>query len=232
MKKLISLLLSVVFIVSVTGCTATPNISGKYRAEFDVADVVIDAFNGTANYEDPNFPYSKYIPSFTVALNFTFREDGTYSISADTDALQTSLDDVLTALNSMMEDMMFSTAQSMMGAYGIQVDSIDQLREMDKIVGTDWDSMVSGILGNDTMVSMNQKIIDELFDTLSTPYAIEGKFTAQDGKLCLSLTPETQASESCYFTYEEGEDGSIILTDMTGMELPLVSFPITLTLAE
>lgn len=127
---------------------------------------------------------------------------------------------------------MFSTVQAQMSMYGYQIDSIEQLKELEELTGTDWDAMVSGILNNEMLTSMNQEIVNKLFDTLSTPYTIEGNYTAQDGKLCLSFDTASEPSDVCYFTYELGKDGSVTFTGMAGFELPNISYPLTLTSVE
>lgn len=216
MKKCLALLLAMILTVSVFGCAAEPKLQGSYRAEFDMTDVVVDALDGTENYESPDFPFSRYIPSFTVALIFRFNEDGTYRICVDTEALRASLDAVESAMSTMLDDMIRSTIETQGPALGIESNGPLNLD----------DTFLQLI--RDTFNELNKDAINGVFDSLSAAYVLEGKYTAQDGKLYLSFDAAAEPLESSYITYEMGEDGSVTFTGIVGMDLFDLSFPYTL----
>lgn len=188
MKKTISavLVLVMLFACVLTGCGASEKdkFIGTWEADVNLAEEMNKVFA-----EDEEMADYMKLTDFNVVMRLTFREEGTYEMSIDTDsfmaALEGAKDELLEGVKRYVQDMLDAMD------LGVEMD-IDAFLEM------------SGISLDELMdEAMNEAVTDEVLEEMSS----EGNFVVEKGKLFLSDGLDHQVDEAVYEVYEfVGED--------------------------
>lgn len=192
-------------------------ILGKWDTVWDMSGL----FNTMLSMGDETMGEFVHIEKLDFPMHFTFKEDGTYSVVADEDALKASMEemaeDLQEGLNKYFEHMieensMDMTVEELLAASG--------MGSMDEYI----DMVMSG------------------FEDSSESFSSTGKWSIEDGKLYM-IDEDEELNENEYFTYELTENELKLLevsgtdTGEDGMEelfgdLLDELFPMVLTRAE
>lgn len=164
-------------------------LAGTWNCTLELADYLNEEFDGEDMGE------YLHLDTFPVTLSFTFKDDATYACAVDSDAFAQAVDGVKSAV----KDGVTRYAEDMIAAEGVEV-SVEELFEM---MGTSLDDMVESSFSEEDLAD----ITDE--------YTFEGKYTAQDGKLCLSDGLEYEVDPASYFSYTL-TDTTLTLESATG----------------
>ncbi len=166
MKKLLAQILSAVLLVGVlAGCggsgekTASGDgLEGVWRAEMDRSDVVNQYLAGSGMGEFVN------ISEFSAACALEVKDDGTYAMTVDKDALAASLKDVA----GQVKDGAIAYMEKMFRDQGLEF-NVDEA-----MAGVDIDGMV------------NQIFSEEAVNSMADSVALAGRYKVEEGKLYLS----------------------------------------------
>lgn len=192
MRKIaLALLFLLLSLLPLTGCGEKENpIIGSWQAELELADVLTEAF---AQDEEMG-PYLQ-IRSFPIQLQTVFREDGTYSMSVDHASAESAMSGLMEDLRSSIEDYL----NAAVAEYGGTITAEEILAED----GTSMDAL---------MAEMELELSSgDLLSVLNG----EGKYLAENGRLYLSDSIQTEAGANGYETYViegEGADQTLTLT--------------------
>ena len=205
MKKTLAVLLAAMLLAGMlAGCGGDSAIVGSWEATVDMADQINQQFaaEGMSDYIN--------LDSFGIVLCFTFDKDGTYTCSADEDALVQSLED----MKDVMRGGLTKYAEDMITQSGMTDISVDDVFEA---AGTSLDELL------DEMYSE-----DDLKDRVDG-FAAEGNYKTKDGKLYLSDGLDHIPDDEVYYTYTiEGDTMTFLegVGDEEGMAAGL--FPMEL----
>ena len=226
MKRTILLLLTAVLLCSLTACGTPQELNGKYALSVDLYDDVIAAFDGT-EYTDTDLSLDEYLSDFILTINYTFYENETYSVALNRDALSVELDELEVALHNVMEARLLANAYTQMAAYGIPLETKE---DVEALFGRSVEDLFLDRNGI-TMEEYIDNTVNECFYTiLDTGYTASGKFSAAEGVLILSDSLSSELPTDRYEYYEIDSDGSIIFTAGTNIpEDELFSYPYVLT---
>ncbi|MEE0111587.1 MAG: hypothetical protein UEP57_12005 [Oscillospiraceae bacterium] len=193
--KLFSLVLVLAMVFTLVGCSAgdKDKLVGTWKCELELADQVNEEMALDADMaEYLNFS------SFKVVVWMEFTKDGTYSMYADREALQASLDEAVDGfadgMAKYLEDMILEQTGLEMSAEEILAAS-----------GITMDEMLAEAFPDD--------MADEIADSMEQ----EGKFEAKDGKLFTSAGLEYNVDPKIYETYEL-TDSKLTITGYVGDE--------------
>ena len=198
MRRILFLILSALLLLSLlslTGCGEKENpIVGTWEAELDLTDELNAALS-----EDEALGEYMNLREFVIRVQTVYREDDTYSMSADRASIQTALDglteDLTTAVQSWLD--------ASIAAYGGDMTAEEVLAQD----GTSMDELITEMK---TVLSP-----EELISGLNR----QGRYRAEDGKLCLSDSVNTEIDSRQYEIYTiEGKGAEQTLTLTAGTE--------------
>ncbi len=161
MKKMISALLAVVLAMSVvlfSGCAPQNPFVGEWTATLDLTAVL----NEELAENEANGVYLQ-ATDFSVQLNFSFKEDGTYTIAADEDSCKATIErlkqEMEQAVRKILEDALLAsgsdlTVDAYLAGQGLTMEAL-----------------------------MAQSFQEERFMTRLKSYDASGKYDMQDGAL-------------------------------------------------
>lgn len=204
MKKVLALALSAALLVGLlAGCGGKKSdILGTWELEMEMNDLINDQL-AAADMDDFQ------IGSFAVTMDFNFKEDGTYTLQVNTDAMADAVD----GLKEEMREGLPAYLERMLAEEGMEV-TVDEFFQ------------ASGIT------------LDEMVDTMFDAEAItqslgdaggEGNYQAKDGKLYLSDGLDNQVDPESYYTYTLKGD-VMTLQEAVGEDSEFAGmFPMTLT---
>ena len=203
MNRFLMLFLVCGMMLSLTGCSSD-ELTGTWETDMDVTDLFNDSFEEALGDYAEDFKAEK----LTLALVFTFNEDGTYEMNVDSEEF---LDDVLDMKDDYKKAML-SMYSDILASYG--VDDVEAYLEEN---GTDIDVIVDAVFNEETLA--------EAFAV----EGMEGNYKALDGKIFITTDLDEEVSVSSgYFDYEI-KDGKLLLdgdTEDTEYE-EYFEFPLT-----
>ncbi len=172
MKKLLARILSAVLLVGVlAGCggsgekTASGDgLEGVWRAETDLSDAVNQYLAGSGMGEFVN------ISEFSAARVLEVKDDGTYAMTVDKDALAASLKDVAVQV----KDGAIAYMEKMFQDQGLEF-NVDEA-----MAGVDIDGMA------------NQIFSEEAVNAMADSVALAGRYKVEEGKFYLSDSPDKE----------------------------------------
>ncbi len=204
MKKVLALALSAALLVGLlAGCGGKKSdVLGAWELEMEMNDLINDQL-AAADMDDLQ------IGSFAVTMDFNFKEDGTYTLQVNTDAMSDAVD----GLKAEMREGLPAYVDRMLAEEGVEM-TVDEFFQ------------ASGIT------------LDEMVDTMFDAEAItqslgdaggEGNYQAKDGKLYLSDGLDNRVDPESYYTYTL--DGDVMtLQGAVGEDSEFAGmFPMTLT---
>ena len=211
MKRMLSLSLALLLLISLAGCSGNESdpLLGTWTGEIDDANRINLLLEDAYGAEMAN--YWK-VETFPVTIVMTFREDGTYSQTVDKEKLGHSMEQlkqVLSAgLTAFLEDLIAAsntetTAQELMQQLNISVEDLLDSAFSDKSIGE-----------------------------VESEYTFEGNFKSEDGKLYTSTGLDFNVDENWYETYEISDDTLTLLSLVCQEDGPKVEqdrYPLTFT---
>ena len=227
MKKLTTLLLAFVIMLSVTGCSIfKPELLGSYQTEVDLRDLVIQQFDSGTGLADTAYSLEHYLTGFPVTINFVFTEAGTYSITVDKDSIQGALDGLKAAAAAMVDDYVFDGVKAQYESYGFTAETRDDVATF---VNMSWSELCTLVLEVSPDKYVDVIITNSFVESLASEYHSEGQFKARKGQLHLSEHIDLLPSDEIYETYViEGD--TITFTGAVNLENNVrIPYPYTLT---
>ncbi len=197
MKKFLALVLSAVLLVGVlAGCggdksASGDSLEGTWRANLDMTDMFNEQMAAGGMGEFMN------ISEFGITMVMEFKSDGTYSLSADEDALASSMEGLKEELKSSAT----AYLENMLKEQGLDMSVEDALA-------------ASGMSLDDML---NQIFSEESMNELTAGMKSEGQYKAEDGKLYTSDSVDEAPGDS-YESYTL--DGDTLTLDAGDSEVP------------
>lgn len=192
-KRIVSVILMLAMLLALTACGGgdEDKLVGKWKCEMDLADQI----NAEMALDEEMAEYLNFT-SFEIVVYMEFTKDGTYSMYADKDALEATMDVVLEdfadGMAKYLEDMILSET-------GVEMSAEDILA-------------ASGMTMDDMLAeAFPEGMVDEIADGMKQ----EGKFEAKDGKLFTSAGLEYNVDPEVYETYELS-GSTLTITDYVG----------------
>ena len=221
MKKLIALALALVMVAALfVGCgeaktpetterqlTEQEKLVGVWKGEMDITDDIKEGMGE----EMENLDLDKLL----VTVIFTVTEEGAYTLKIDEESMSAAMDTLLEAMRGYLKEGMEKEAQ----AEGVTAD------QMLSALGMTLDEFVDAML--DAIKEM------DLGGELAKQVKAQGKCQAEEGKIYISDSVDTDPDQSVYFSYTlEGD--VLTLTERTGIEGDdeILIFPVILKKAE
>ena len=178
MKKRIALLLSFVLVLSLAlcACGGKETVVGTWKADINLVELFNEEMEAAGMGE-----FVK-LESFNLPLIMEFKEDGTGSMKVDAEAMNATMDKMVTELTAGLEAYFTEYFASM----GLEID----LDEALAATGTSMDDLVEELKA--------EFAAEDAF----AEFASEFNYKAEDGKLYMSEDLETEIDTSVYNTYE------------------------------
>lgn len=225
MKKMTALLLAIVLICTLAGCSQSPEILGVYETEIDLTSAIVTAFDTGAGTTDTEFSLKQYLPDCKMLLRFTFREDGTYEAAVDEASVQESVQALEHAVDNLLSDYAFAAAKQQLQEKGFVIETRDDLTTYTDLI---WDDFCTAALGIPRSEYAAQLVAEAFSAIPAAQYHGEGKYIAMAGKLHLSERIDAEPSEESYETYII--DGSTVtITGAVNITDTKTVYPYTLT---
>lgn len=224
MKKLIALALALVMVAALfAGCgeakapeTTVPTLSeqeklvGIWKGEMDITESMKESMGE----EMEGFE----LEDMSVTVILTFTEEGAYTLKLDEETLSAAIDSLLKSIRSYLKEGMEKEAQ----AEGMTAD------QMLGALGMTLDEFVDAMLESFEEMDLGGEIAKQ--------FKVQGKSLAEDGKIYISDSVDTDPDKTVYLSYTlEGD--VLTLTERVGGEAPAegetgMTFPMILKKAE
>ena len=178
-KRILSVILMLAILLSFTACGSgdKEKLVGTWKCEMDLAEQI----NTVMGLEEESAESLNFV-SFTIVLYMQINEDDTYSLYADTDALEQTME---AAMASFAEGMTKYLEDMVLAETGIAMSADDILAA-----------------SNTTMYEMLAEAFPEgMVEELAEGMKQEGKFKAKDGKFYTSAGLEYEVDPAVYETY-------------------------------
>lgn len=178
-KRILSVILMLAILLSFTACGSgdKEKLVGTWKCEMDLAEQI----NTEMGLDEESAEYLNF-DSFTIVLYMQINEDDTYSLYADTDALEQTME---AAMASFAEGMTKYLEDMVLAETGIAMSADDILAASN----TTMDEMLAE--------AFPEGMVEELAEGLKQ----EGKFKAKDGKFYTSAGLEYEVDPAVYETY-------------------------------
>ena len=178
-KRILSVILMLAILLSFTACGSgdKEKLVGTWKCEMDLAEQI----NTEMGLDEESAEYLNF-DSFTIALYMQINEDDTYSLYADTDALEQTME---AAMASFAEGMTKYLEDMVLAETGIAMSADDILAASN----TTMDEMLAE--------AFPEGMVEELAEGMKQ----EGKFKAKDGKFYTSAGLEYEVDPAVYETY-------------------------------
>ena len=178
-KRILSVILMLAILLSFTACGSgdKEKLVGTWKCEMDL----VEQINTEMGLDEESAEYLNF-DSFTIVLYMQINEDDTYSLYADTDALEQTME---AAMASFAEGMTKYLEDMVLAETGIAMSADDILAA-----------------SNTTMDEMLAEAFPEgMAEELAEGMKQEGKFKAKDGKFYTSAGLEYEVDPAVYETY-------------------------------
>lgn len=178
-KRILSVILMLAILLSFTACGSgdKEKLVGTWKCEMDLAEQI----NTEMGLDEESAEYLNF-DSFTIVLYMQINEDDTYSLYADTDALEQTME---AAMASFAEGMTKYLEDMVLAESGIAMSADDILAASN----TTMDEMLAE--------AFPEGMVEELAEGMKQ----EGKFKAKDGKFYTSAGLEYEVDPAVYETY-------------------------------
>lgn len=178
-KRILSVILMLAILLSFTACGSgdKEKLVGTWKCEMDLAEQI----NTEMVLDEESAEYLNF-DSFTIVLYMQINEDDTYSLYADTDALEQTME---AAMASFAEGMTKYLEDMVLAETGIAMSADDILAASN----TTMDEMLAE--------AFPEGMVEELAEGMKQ----EGKFKAKDGKFYTSAGLEYEVDPAVYETY-------------------------------
>lgn len=178
-KRILSVILMLAILLSFTACGSgdKEKLVGTWKCEMDLAEQI----NTEMGLDEESAEYLNF-DSFTIVLYMQINEDDTYSLYADTDALEQTME---AAMASFAEGMTKYLEDMVLAETGIAMSADDILAASN----TTMDEMLAE--------AFPEGMVEELAEGMKQ----EGKFKAKDGRLYTSAGLEYEVDPAVYETY-------------------------------
>ena len=178
-KRILSVILMLAILLSFTACGSgdKEKLVGTWKCEMDLAEQI----NTEMGLDEESAEYLNF-DSFTIVLYMQINEDDTYSLYADTDALEQTME---VAMASFAEGMTKYLEDMVLAETGIAMSADDILAASN----TTMDEMLAE--------AFPEGMVEELAEGMKQ----EGKFKAKDGKFYTSAGLEYEVDPAVYETY-------------------------------
>ena len=178
-KRILSVILMLAILLSFTACGSgdKEKLVGTWKCEMDLAEQI----NTEMGLDEESAEYLNF-DSFTIVLYMQINEDDTYSLYADTDALEQTME---AAMASFAEGMTKYLEDMVLAETGIAMSADDILAASN----TTMDEMLAE--------AFPEGMVEELAEGMKQ----EGKFKAKDGKFYTSAGLENEVDPAVYETY-------------------------------
>lgn len=198
MKKVLSvittacILLSMVFVLS--GCSSdAEKFIGKWNVSIDMTDTINEQFAAEEEVGD----YLK-VKEFSLPMIFTFRDDGTYKLEADSDKFSETYDNLIAdfkdGMNKYLEDSIKKT--------GVDMTADDLLKSQ----GITMDELI------------DQAFTEDMFNEMVSSMSAKGNYKVEDGKLYTTSDESDDFDDDAYDEYKIVSDSEIELTKSVGAD--------------
>lgn len=195
MKKFLALILSAALLVgALTACggkkaASGDGLEGTWRTEFDMADTINERMAASGMGEFLN------ISDFSITMVMEIRDDGTYAVTLDRDALADSLEGV----KGQLKDGMVAYMEQMLKAQDPNAD-VDAA-----LAAVDLDGMVEQVFN------------EEFMDQMTAVLKAEARYKAEDGKFYTSGSLDEAPGDN-YKSYTL--DGDTLTLDVGAADVP------------
>lgn len=212
-KKIASILLVSSMFLMLFGCGSSgesdqKKLVGTWKATVDMTELMNDSIQQGMGEGDQVFNEYFQISKFDFVVIFTFRDDGTYSITTDeahfNNSITTVIDELKIGMRRYLEDML--------AAQGLDMSLDDLLAEE----GTSLDAL------------FEESLPSSMFDSMADEFKVTGKWKAEKGKLFTTENAGEDVSDSTYDLYEFISDNEIKLTLPDGAVDDTGLYPIVL----
>lgn len=178
-KRILSVILMLAILLSFTACGSgdKEKLVGTWKCEMDL----VEQINTEMGLDEESAEYLNF-DSFTIVLYMQINEDDTYSLYADTDALEQTME---AAKASFAEGMTKYLEDMVLAETGIAMSADDILAASN----TTMDEMLAE--------AFPEGMVEELAEGMKQ----EGKFKAKDGRLYTSAGLEYEVDPAVYETY-------------------------------
>lgn len=193
MKRILCLTAILVMMTMLTACGEQDKFIGSWKAEVNMAQYIMERMVE----EDPEVAEYFDIDDFTLVLQMTFNDDGTYETIADEEAAK----EAFAGLQQDFKDGMTKYLEDMIKTSGLDMTVDDVLAASE----TTLDEMVEESFG------------ESVLDEMTAEMKAEGNFEVKEGKICMSDGLEYAVDEKVYDTYEISGD-ELKLLESFGME--------------
>lgn len=181
MKRIIAAVLAAVMLLALAGCSSgsdSEKLVGTWKGELDGGAYVTEGLTSVLGEEYANyFDFS----NFTLSYTLIFNEDQTYRMTLTEEDARKAAEDLIV----IVEDGLVKMFEDQITMYGLDM-TVDELLEMS---GTTMDDLLAEF---DT---------SELVSQLTTETTTVGNYLAEDGKLYMSVSLDTQVSKLSYNEY-------------------------------
>ena len=211
-RKTASSLLAVCMLLMLFGCKGSSDqkkFEGTWTATIDGTKSMNESIMEGMGEDGQAFSEYFQISKFEFVLTFTFRDDGTYSMSADEARFRNSIDNMLVELKAGMTRYF----DDMLAAEGFDM-TVDEF--LDAQVGMSLDEYLDQIMPASVFYSM------------ASEFSASGKWKADGGKLYLSENMNDDVDNGKYDLYEFTSSDEIKLSVPPGETDPTGMYPIIL----
>ncbi len=200
MQKAFSLVLVLAMAVTLAGCaTDKDQLIGEWVGTVDYAEMVDESLKEGLGDELADY---FEISEFVITVNLEFKEDGTYTMEMDEDALEDTFD----TFRSDLEDGLVSYFEELLKDEGLDM-SVEELLEQEN---TTMDELMDEIFTDDAM----DMLLEEFEEVVSS----KGNFDAEDGKLYTTAKKSEDIDEDLYEEYELDGDTMTLLSTTHDIE--------------
>ena len=213
-RKMASILLAALMLLMLFGCSKSgasdqKKFEGTWKATVSLTDLANESIQQSSGIDSQTF--SKYfkVSKFELVLVFTFRDDGTYSLSVDEAQLNQNnkafMDEIKAGMIKFFEDNL--------AEQGIDM-SVDEFVEAQAGMSLD--------------EYFDQTFPASIFDGMADSFSATGKWKAEDGKLYLSQSTSADIDTNDYDLYEFTSSSEIKLSLPAGESDGMGVYPLVL----
>lgn len=181
---------------------------GTWTATIDATDLLNESILEGMGEDAEAMAEYVHISSFVLVMEFSFRDDGTYSMSVDRAHFNNTINSVKNELTNGMRRFL----EDMLTAEGVDM-SLDELLAEE---GVSFDEL------------MDESFPTSMFDSLADGFSSSGKWKAENGKLYTSEGANAEIDDNEYDFYEFISSNEIKLSSPAGAADPTGLYPITL----
>ena len=199
MKKLLSLILALGLALSLIGCGSKgPEILGTYDTTINLKDMLVEEINAGMDMATET-SLTDYMSDFNMVVVSEFSEDGTYKQYVDMDQFTASYEQFKTEVTAYMKDMLAEVLIVSLADSGVVVETVE---ELESALGMTYEEIIQMSLGMDLESFVNLAMDESVnLEEMSEEATSEGKYKAEDGKLYMSDSLDTEIDESAYELY-------------------------------